>query len=96
MRDGPASSRAVSSLGRNSQPTPYVSAGMPSRRRGNLRNSGHPMAPEATKAGSAGAPASTRAPITISTAKTIKNANAGLSSTAAARMDNCADGGGFS
>jgi hypothetical protein len=88
MRDGPASSRAVSSLGRNSQPTPYVSAGMPSRRRGNLRNSGHPMAPEATKAGSAGAPASIRAPNTISTAIAIKNANAGLSSTATAMIEN--------
>jgi hypothetical protein len=48
------------------------------------------MAPAARKAGSASAPASTRTPITISTAMAPKNASAGLSSATAPIIDNYA------
>src|SRR6266404_5078918 len=67
-----------------------VSTGAFPGRRHSLRSSNQPTAPAAMKAGSEGPPASTRTPITISTAMAPNNASAGLSSATATIMDNCA------
>ena len=58
------------------------------RRAPALRIREQPMAPATTRARSGNAPASSTAPIEISTAIAIKNANTGLSRTAAATTQN--------
>src|SRR6266404_2756568 len=80
------------SLGRALSAPSHVSTGAPPERDHSLRSSSQPITPEA-KAGSRGTSASTRTPTTISTAMAPRNANTGLSNTAAPIMDNRAHAG---
>jgi hypothetical protein len=69
--------------------TNYVAIGaLPYGRARALRISEQPMAPATTRARSGSAPASFTAPIEISTAIAIRNANTGLSTPAAATTEN--------